>query len=129
MCMVMGNGHNVLFWQDEWIEGVILKDKFPRMFALASNKTGSVNEFGAWINGDWRWKINLRQSIFDWESAQWSGLLQMIAGITPLCRHLTCIFIILERAQWSGFLSFVQIFVLGEKDVRVVRRLMILDGG
>lgn len=81
MCMVVGNGHNVLFWQDEWIEGVILKDKFPQMFALASNKTGSVNEFGAWVNGDWRWKINLRRSIFGWERAQWSGLLQMITGI------------------------------------------------
>lgn len=26
---VVGNGENVLFWQDEWIEGVILAQVIP----------------------------------------------------------------------------------------------------
>ncbi|EOY10280.1 Uncharacterized protein TCM_025650 [Theobroma cacao] len=102
MCMVVGNGHNVLFWQDEWIEGVILKDKFPRMFALASNKTGCVNEFGAWVNGDWRWKINLRRSIFYWERAQWTGLLQMIAAV-QMRLYGKLFGLVLLRQRWKHF--------------------------
>ena len=42
----LGNGSSIRFWRDEWIEGVVLKDAFPRIYALSIKKFGKVKEFG-----------------------------------------------------------------------------------
>ena len=42
----LGDGSNINFWSDEWIEGITLKSMFPRVFALAVNKVGKVKEYG-----------------------------------------------------------------------------------
>ncbi|GJR20021.1 RNA-directed DNA polymerase, eukaryota, reverse transcriptase zinc-binding domain protein [Tanacetum coccineum] len=34
----MGDGANTCFWEDNWAEGGILKNKFPRVYALEKNK-------------------------------------------------------------------------------------------
>lgn len=46
----LGNGVRISFWCHEWIDGVMLKFGFPRIFALANNKTGVVAEFGSFVN-------------------------------------------------------------------------------
>ena len=56
----MGNGLSTRFWLDPWIgDGVVLKEKFPRLFRLELNESVSVGEMRSW-NGDtwgwsWRW--------------------------------------------------------------------------
>nr|GEV96766.1 RNA-directed DNA polymerase, eukaryota, reverse transcriptase zinc-binding domain protein [Tanacetum cinerariifolium] len=42
MCIRVGNGENTLLWEDNWRDGGILKDRFPRIFALESCKSISV---------------------------------------------------------------------------------------
>ena len=42
----LGDGSRIRFWADEWIEGVVLKKAFPRIFDLSVNKLGKVKEFG-----------------------------------------------------------------------------------
>ena len=50
----LGDGSRIRFWRDEWIEGVVLKDAFPRIFALAMNKCGKVKDFGVQSNNEWQ---------------------------------------------------------------------------
>nr|GEZ52138.1 RNA-directed DNA polymerase, eukaryota, reverse transcriptase zinc-binding domain protein [Tanacetum cinerariifolium]GEZ56381.1 RNA-directed DNA polymerase, eukaryota, reverse transcriptase zinc-binding domain protein [Tanacetum cinerariifolium] len=43
MNLKLGNGEIVKFWLDRWFEGGILKDLFPRMFALENRKEVTVS--------------------------------------------------------------------------------------
>ncbi|EOY33142.1 Uncharacterized protein TCM_041125 [Theobroma cacao] len=61
--MVIGNGCNVLFWTDEWVEGGVLKNMFLIIYALAENKEGRVVEFGEWAGNEWRWDVFLSGSV------------------------------------------------------------------
>ncbi|KAK3219717.1 hypothetical protein Dsin_013687 [Dipteronia sinensis] len=59
----------------------LLKEVFPRIFALASNKDGVIREFGDWIGSTWVWKVPLRRNLFGWEQDQctcFSALIQSI---------------------------------------------------
>lgn len=38
----IGNGVNILFWLDVWVGDMLIKDRFPRLFGLESNKEVSV---------------------------------------------------------------------------------------
>ena len=44
--LVVGNGDLTDFWEDMWIEGVILKTSFPIIYVLAVVKSGMVSSFG-----------------------------------------------------------------------------------
>ncbi|EOY13773.1 Uncharacterized protein TCM_032418 [Theobroma cacao] len=69
-----GNGLNICFWHDGWMEEVPLKITFPRIYALSINKSGTVSEFGKWLNNKWLWEIKLKKRLFDWETKQWETL-------------------------------------------------------
>ena len=49
MNLKLGNGEMVKFWLDRWYEGGILKDLFPRLFALENMKEVTVSSK---LNGD-----------------------------------------------------------------------------
>ncbi|KAK2654782.1 hypothetical protein Ddye_014638 [Dipteronia dyeriana] len=65
--IVVGNGESVNFWFDMWCDNLALKDRFPRIFALAMKKVGAINTFGGWHEDRWIWKVQLRRRVFDWE--------------------------------------------------------------
>lgn len=50
---VLGDGRNTLFWHDMWVGDIPLCDKFPRLFDLAVDKEGSVEEMSrlGWEEG------------------------------------------------------------------------------
>ena len=74
----LGDGRNIRFWWDEWIDRVVLKRAFPQIFALSVNKEGKVRDFGSWINNYWSWKIILKRRLFDWELYQWSDICEIL---------------------------------------------------
>lgn len=42
---IVGNGYTTRFWEDSWIgDGVILSEKFPRLFRLETHKSVTVGE-------------------------------------------------------------------------------------
>ena len=84
--VIIGNGERVRFWQDVCWDSVPLKLAFPRIFALASNKSGMVYEFGNWVDSKWVWDVQLRRPVFNWESDQWSCFKLSLESI--MLRHI-----------------------------------------
>jgi len=64
---VVGDGHNTLFWFDNWVGERPLCLQFPRLFNLAVNKECLVEEMARWGWKDggraWVW----RRRLFAWE--------------------------------------------------------------
>lgn len=73
MGLSLGHRSQTNFWEDKWIDGFILKRDFPRIYTLTINKEGNIDEFGDWIDKEWRWKIKLCKNIFGWEQDQWAN--------------------------------------------------------
>ncbi|KAK8696432.1 hypothetical protein V6N13_001567 [Hibiscus sabdariffa] len=65
----VGNERRIKFWSDSWIGSSSLKDAFPRIFAISTNKLGVIANFGYYDNGEWRWRVNLRRQPFGWRRA------------------------------------------------------------
>ncbi|OMO62830.1 reverse transcriptase [Corchorus capsularis] len=57
MAISIGYGIKVDFWKDEWVEGIILKESFPRIYALVLVKNGSAADFGSFVDDEWRWVV------------------------------------------------------------------------
>nr|GEX19472.1 RNA-directed DNA polymerase, eukaryota [Tanacetum cinerariifolium] len=65
MNLKLGNGEMVKFWLDRWFEGGILKDLFPRMFALENMKETQFSKLVELvqsislmpINDPWVWNL------------------------------------------------------------------------
>ena len=51
----LGDGRSTKFWLDKWVDNVVLKDKFQRLFDLESDKNALVVERGSWHNEVWSW--------------------------------------------------------------------------
>ena len=66
------------------MEGHILKNSFPRIYALAANKSGPICDFGLWENGQWKWKVNLRRNLFDWEVEQFDSFMLILNSVVMM---------------------------------------------
>ncbi|WRX29436.1 Reverse transcriptase zinc-binding domain - like 10 [Theobroma cacao] len=66
----VGKGDNLLFWSDEWIDGIILSQAFSRIFTLTVNKNGKVVDFGQWEEDSWLWNDKIEKI---WKYV-WTGL-------------------------------------------------------
>ena len=69
--MVVGRGDRARLWSDIMVEGASLKEAFPRIYSLASNKFGYVRDYDNWVGKRWTWDISLRRSCLNWELEQW----------------------------------------------------------
>ena len=59
----LGNGGHISFWKDKWLGTETLKDEFPALFLLASNKDATISH--VWQNS--AWAPHFRRDIEDWE--------------------------------------------------------------
>ena len=77
----MERGDRARLWDEVRIDGVKLKEVFPRMFSLASNKIGRVEDYEVWTDSRWRWNISLRRLCFNWELEQWESFMNSLDSI------------------------------------------------
>nr|GEU67757.1 reverse transcriptase domain, reverse transcriptase zinc-binding domain protein [Tanacetum cinerariifolium] len=54
----VGDGRDVRFWVDRWVDDRRLCDRFLRLFHLDRKKEGSVMDKGLWVNDGWHWEYN-----------------------------------------------------------------------
>ncbi|XP_028113957.1 uncharacterized protein LOC114312000 [Camellia sinensis] len=81
----LGDGRRIRFWSDCWIEGVCLRDEFPRLYSLSVDKEESVFMFHSNRDVYGNWVFNFRRSLFAWEEAELSRLLVLLSR-PPLLR-------------------------------------------
>ncbi|GKA12807.1 RNA-directed DNA polymerase, eukaryota [Tanacetum coccineum] len=65
ICFKLGNGEKARFWEDRWFDGVPLKTRFPRVYALESCKDITVASKTSHLNfasSLHRWTWNLSSS-------------------------------------------------------------------
>lgn len=80
-------------------------DMFPRIYALATSKSGYVRSFGKWEDRRWTWEIALCRRAFGWEVDVWDEFMRSNEGFVPVeetrdkiiwapssSRRFTCIF-------------------------------------
>ncbi|XWS71346.1 hypothetical protein CRYUN_Cryun03dG0130400 [Craigia yunnanensis] len=45
----LGDGSRFRFWWDNWVDGVVFKEAFPKFFAIFVNKEGKVQELVGFV--------------------------------------------------------------------------------
>lgn len=45
----LGNGSSISFWNEIWVGDKQLRELFPRLFHLCSDKEGIVRDMGYWV--------------------------------------------------------------------------------
>jgi len=79
---LVGNGKNIYFWSDVWVDGVSFRERFSRLFELAVDKWVSVFDMcqlGWGENGEaWKW----RRRLFAWEEEQMGELCLLLQNVT-----------------------------------------------
>ncbi|KAE8691862.1 hypothetical protein F3Y22_tig00110865pilonHSYRG00168 [Hibiscus syriacus] len=82
--VVLGDGNSIDFWNDSWTDCKSLKMAFPRIYAVAVNKSRKVADFVTIIDGKWSWNIDLKRSLFEWENQIWVSFLETISNTSNI---------------------------------------------
>lgn len=86
VCTMLGNGGKAFFWLDRWACDVPLKELYPRLFLLATNKNAKVKDMGEWVGPSWNWFIIFRRSLLVWEEELFQSLLNRLSAVR-LCKE------------------------------------------
>lgn len=54
----VGNGHDTLFWLDQWVGDSSLSSRFPRLLLIASNPQAKISSCGHWEHSSWIWNLH-----------------------------------------------------------------------
>ncbi|GLT77051.1 hypothetical protein SLA2020_486710 [Shorea laevis] len=77
----VGNGKRVGFWRENGVGSKPLRDVCPRLFELAMNKIGKIQEMGEWEGGRWRWKLEWRRPRLGRELSEEEVLLNLLGTV------------------------------------------------
>ena len=83
MILKVGNGNSVNFWHDRWCEAGILKELFPRLFAISLQKNSHISQMGEWNDSSWLWRLLRRRALYDWEFEEVRSLQHIIEQNGP----------------------------------------------
>ncbi|GKD03673.1 RNA-directed DNA polymerase, eukaryota, reverse transcriptase zinc-binding domain protein, partial [Tanacetum coccineum] len=75
----LGNGESSSFWEDKWYEGGIIKDLFPRLYALELHKHATVHTKLMASSLDNSFRRNVRSGV---EESQLNSLLDIVQVMT-----------------------------------------------
>ncbi|XP_006577577.1 uncharacterized protein [Glycine max] len=64
----VGRGDQALFWEDSWVDGgVPLKDQFPELYQISSQRLHIVEDMGYFSDHGWEWNFSWRHNLYDSE--------------------------------------------------------------
>jgi len=81
----LGDGRNVKFWKDRWVDCKVLKEEFPRLFTISQCKDSEVFDVVDW-GQSWSgrcssWNLSWRSERFEWEKHLEGQLLGLISSV------------------------------------------------
>jgi len=74
----LGNGKNILFWEDVWAGNIPLRLESPKLYDCCSIKNILVCD--CWYEGEWR--IDFRRSFGTSEVLMWEHLMDKLKNIS-----------------------------------------------
>ena len=74
----VGDGKEIRFWEDKWLDNDTLLHKFPRLFSVSLDTGRNLSQVGVWNNNVWSWKLRWRRILFVWESNLVDILMQLL---------------------------------------------------
>ncbi|OVA14778.1 hypothetical protein BVC80_167g5 [Macleaya cordata] len=63
----LGNGKDILFWQDTLCTVRPLKEVFQDLFRFIDNGLITVDNFWFQVRDEGEWRLNFRRNPYDWE--------------------------------------------------------------
>jgi len=90
-CWKMGRGDQILFWEDVWAEdGIPLKDQFPDLYRISSQRNHIVADMGSFSESEWEWNLLWRRNLFDNEMGIASKFIDQISEMisSSIINHL-----------------------------------------
>nr|GEU80165.1 RNA-directed DNA polymerase, eukaryota, reverse transcriptase zinc-binding domain protein [Tanacetum cinerariifolium] len=94
----VGNGESTLFWEEKWIDGLVLKDMFPRLHTLEANKkeTVRVKMMGARLDYSFR-----RKARGGAEQFQLDALVELINTVSLVPMADRCVWSLESSSEFS----------------------------
>ncbi|XP_025692692.1 uncharacterized protein [Arachis hypogaea] len=65
--MEVGSGRKTRFWEDNWVQGGPLKERFPRLFSISEQQGAVIGDCRFWDGMEWIWNFKWRRDLFQWE--------------------------------------------------------------
>jgi len=81
---LVGDGADTKFWEDSWLDGGKLKDRFNILYLLELKKEATISERGEFVNGVWGWRWDWRREPRGRERGELERLRVAVQGKTPI---------------------------------------------
>ena len=92
----VGDGKDILFWRDRWMGERALKEEFPRLYMLSSDKEKSLFALRRSEAGSSGWTVSFRRRLRGWEVDEFGMLGSRIAVMLELKAGVA------DFTSWSG---------------------------
>ncbi|KAJ9548768.1 hypothetical protein OSB04_021311 [Centaurea solstitialis] len=113
---IVGNGCSTKFWEDRWVGGEVLKERFPRLYNIESSKGALVSDRGSMVGSEWVWEWNWRRLPFGREVSELEEMLKWVENFKPVSAWEDKVVWLLEPQ--GGFSVKTLRTILGEKRSR-----------
>nr|GEU58439.1 RNA-directed DNA polymerase, eukaryota, reverse transcriptase zinc-binding domain protein [Tanacetum cinerariifolium] len=90
----VGDGKAILFWDDIWVGGRRLRERFPRLYHLEACKEVSVGNKGGWRGDDWTWE-------WCWRNTPRGRVMRDITEICNLVQYVQLNKNVKDKCRWE----------------------------
>jgi len=66
----VGDEKVIRLWEDLWLGDAPLKLKYHRLYLLSEDKEKRIQQLGVWEHSMWKWNMQWRRMLFEWEKKQ-----------------------------------------------------------
>lgn len=80
----VSDGKRVKFWFDKWCGNICLKDEFPSLYRLSTNKEDTLPLFYDKRSSSGNWSLSFRRTPYEWELVQITRLYSALSTALTL---------------------------------------------